>query len=358
MPAPTQFTTAQLDADSPWNETTATLIKTTFDHLLNYGTNVLNADLVSQSSAAASCIGQGETKTALEEVTQSAASATWYLKTFATATTWSFRVQVKQSGATTLSCRRHEADSGITSYANSVAVLVAVGTPTISAQVRYFQASPPYSLGRIPDWGLFAWAIRNASTGEIKSSQMASDAPWGHAARLKGIPKDHPGAVALRPHPFFAILDGLKSDEKRMVDEVLPGEEIVLFDLRHLSELVEVDQLAIEEQQLRALRDQWLAMGIEAEVLDQFECEAKARCEAKGRDGRPLRTTKQKRMVPLFEKMQMDAEAEGDSLLPRLLKMPELTAATREIGLGDRKRIDCLNCIPGFGNTVRVVCTP
>lgn len=349
MPAPTQFTTAQLDAESPWTETPALLIKTSFDHLLNYSTNAIQADLVTQTSAAASCIGQGETKTALDEVTQAATGGVWYLKTWGTATTWSFRVQVKVSAAGNLSSRRHEVDAGQTSYANSIAVMVSTSV-TISAQVRYFQASPPYNLGGIPDWGLFAWAIRNASTGEIKAASLASDAPWGHVAKAKGIPKNHPGAVALQPHPFLAILKGWKHGENR-VDEVLPGEEIVLFDLRHLGELVEIDLVDDEARKLKELRDTWLDMGIDPVILDQFECEARAKCE------RP-RTSKEKRLVPLFEKMRMEAEADDDSLLPRLLKMPELTKATNEIALSDRKHLDCLKCIPGFGDTVRVVCQP
>jgi hypothetical protein len=349
--APTQFTTAQLDAESPWTETPALLIKTTFDHLLNYSTDKIQTDLVSQDSAAASCIGQGETKTTTDEVTQAATAGVWYLKTFGTANTYSFRVQAKSTQAGALSCRRHEADTGQTSYANSVAVMQAATAGTISAQVRYFQASPPYSLGKIPDWGLFVWAIRNSSSGEIKSAALATDAPWGHVAKAKRIPKDHPGAVALRPHPFLAILNGWKHGENR-VDEVLPGEEIVLFDLRHLGEMVEVDLVDEEARNLRGLRDYWIGMGIDPLVLDHFESSAKAKRE------KPTRTSKEKLRVPLFEKMRMDAEADDNSLLPVLLQHPSLTKATKEIESSDRKHLDCLKCIPGFGDTVRVVCAP
>lgn len=241
------------------------------------GTSEIATDGVGQDEIAATSVGRGEIKSSTEEVSQAASIGTWYNKEFTNPSTWGFHPNFRTDSGGALSARFQEADSGITSYTTRIAFMVGAASNTVYSRMGYIQASPPYCLGDIEpeDWGMFLWLVRKAN-GEIVSARRCMDAPWSNQAKLYGIPKNHPAAIFLCPHPFGG--DTMMDSGKR--GELPPGCSITLVDLREFRVPVKPNKAQRELASLQAKRLEFAAKGIPLHVLDGFEAEAAKKSEA------------------------------------------------------------------------------
>lgn len=88
-----------------------------------------------------------------------------------------------------------------TAYGNTVACTV-----TGYVQQYYIQNSPPYRFGGRLDWGLWYWRALDAA-GNRLAEVFCEDPPWAYLADGQ-IPKDHPSAPLLCPHPWPAGIVG------------------------------------------------------------------------------------------------------------------------------------------------------
>lgn len=125
---------------------------------------------------------------------------------------------------------------------------------TAYAKFRYIQSSPPYSFLGEEDYGLFLYVLRRTSDGYPLAAQSTFD-PLHECVR--GLPKGHPAGFVIGPHPF---------------GDVPEGTEVVLVDLRHMNEVVDVPDDDKEGLSLiRRMRADLIDRGMTEEELDTWE---------------------------------------------------------------------------------------
>ncbi len=309
----TQLTAAQVDADSPLNETLFQQIKDNLDAFLTSGGLILAGSYVANSIAvgdigtsavgqdeiAASAVGQGELKSTSELLTNT--SATPVSAGFANSQ-YSFNIKGAVDGGGT-----HTWVVGNGGTSNSTETLyyymsAASGTNTHSYRIQYIQASPPYDFGGIP-WGHSPWVvlIRNKSDGTVLHGWKAGD-PWyysryrkhlckGSLAGLLGFECRVGGITHQMPafqHPF--TMARLAPD--LAVGELPAGYELVMLDMRHLDE--EIDYLPAAER-LAGL-DAYTA-DLAARKMPLVEIEAEARRIKADAAAEAVRSVKARRWI-------------------------------------------------------------
>jgi hypothetical protein len=348
--APTQFTTAQLDADSPWNETAATLIKTSFDYVIDYATGYIKTGLVDQAAIINDAVGEGELKNSSAAV--STTSLTFAQQNFGVAGAV-FEPYVSGShGAYLYYSQSPTPGVGTTSTSSVTLIELKCGQGgTAYATVFYVQASPPHKLGTIEDWPFFLELVRRKSDGKILHAAACPEPVWYFAGKARGLPKDHPAAPYLHPHRFHGLTMEGPSDSR--VPICPPDHEIVLVDVRSVMGAPRyVDRAALELAACQRMRAQALALGVPQEQVDTVEAALAAECQAPA-DARGKRRIWCRHPARAFE---LETRAMGfGSHLERLLTMPEVTNATQEIGMADRRRLPRFKDMPGG---VTVVCCP
>lgn len=355
MPAPTQFTTAQLDADSPWNETTATLIKTTFDHILDYAANYINDDLVDQGAILAASVGQGELKTGTDEQSTSASGAgSWVLLTF-TATEYAFRASVKSSGTNTTSYRHMEAVAATTSYRQVISIMWTGGAATGYAKLRTISASPPHKLDGIDEWPYFLFLLRHRTSGVVIRASLCSDPPHYYEAQERGLPKNHLAGWLMRPHPFDVVTD----EEYAIGGGTRDDFEVVLIDLREKGMVPAIaDRRSIVLDNLRTIRPELVKKGMNEAYLLKVEAECEAEIQSRPATSKDLVAGSALELSFLHGRMQ------GEWNLETAAKLPETIDATRDVAATEDGKF--LGTVPGLFTKgmdgsppmVRVVCCP
>lgn len=202
-------------------------------------------------------------------------------------------------------------------------------TVIIYAQGRYVQASPPYKLGDLP-WGGFLFLHRKKSDGTILTGACAPDPIW--AGPWSPLPKDHPGRIVLRPHPF--------ADFRHK--ELPSDEEIILVDLRHLEEIIEYDSKPDRLEAITSLRSELLLAGLTKEELDKEEEKFKS-----------LENPKLQKLSK-YKILEKRLQAQGSSILQAVNegKFPELSEVDQELSPKDRKYLPQFE---GFTSKVRVL---
>jgi hypothetical protein len=240
------------------------------------GHAAMAADAIEQDNVAGAAIGSLEVKFNAVEISANNAGATASCPSAIT-----FFPLLKGEGAGTNEhhanlVQLHDRSDTATFYnmADAYAMQIAIKGSAMDHYVYcywgYVQGSPPHDLGRIPDFGHFAFLRRRISSGLIMSSWISPDPPWSgdHSA----LPKGHPARLLDRPHPFINLLDGS--------DPLPSDEELVLVDLRTLAE-PDDDHApeAAAEALLVAQRADWLKAGIAPEDLDRFEAEQTMRAD-------------------------------------------------------------------------------
>ena len=218
------FTTAEVDADSPLNETFFTKMKDNFDAL--DGQQVTNGDAHNHSGGDGGTIGtdgvvQGSLKTAMGAVSAAGAGTT---KLLLPGGEYGFYPQIKSSSAATNNeILAYIAEPNNTASPLSYGTYISLGNEgghTGYAQQRYIQASPPYKIGN-QEWGHFLYMLVNAQ-GDIIASYEAEDPPYAYNGPSHHK-KDSIERIQAAPHPFVDYWDK---------DPVIDGVEIVLVDLR------------------------------------------------------------------------------------------------------------------------------
>lgn len=255
----TAITTTQTDADSPLNETLMEALRGNVYHNYDWiGLSYTPANNHNHDGTNSALIKQGGLSTATSTVTTTSTSA---VTLSFTNTNFAFSPRIWASAATTVAT----AGSGTTSTTAVLLIgLVSSNGLTVAAACLYVQASPPYRLGRIDDWGEFLYLHRRISDGAVISSTMAPDPVWVGASTT--LAKDHPARIALCPHPFAGYWD----------KQLPAGEEIVLVDLRHLNETVRHQPARIRREALVARRSEFIDLGVAAADIKAAEDDATA----------------------------------------------------------------------------------
>ena len=218
------FTTEQVNADSPINETLMTQMKDNFDDLNS--ARVTNGDthdhdggdgaVIPQGGIDSAAVGQGELKTASGAVST---TSTVGVNLTLPGGAYGFYPQTKETGnGMTANMVLPDFQPGST-YVTNIGLKIN-STGTAFAQQRYIQSSPPYKIGD-KEWGHFLYALVS-STGDIIAAYEAEDPPYAY----NGPPqheKDSIERIAAVPHPFADYWQKAPADD---------GLEIVLFDLR------------------------------------------------------------------------------------------------------------------------------
>ena len=210
------FTTAEVDADSPLNETFFTKMKDNFDAL--DGQQITNGNDHNHSGGDGATIGtdgvvRGSLKTAMGEVTTSAAPFNLALP----GGEYGFYPQSKHVGG-----GNHSAEINITLYVGSYTSYVSISSNsgTAAFQQRYLQASPPYKIGG-KKWDHFLYMLVNMQ-GDVIAAYEAEDPPYAYNGPSHNA-KDSIERIQAVPHPFANYHDK---------DPAIDGLEIVLVDLR------------------------------------------------------------------------------------------------------------------------------
>lgn len=233
------FTTAEVDADSAFDEDFTTKIKDNFD-AIHDGTDIVD-DLVTQDSIAAGAVGQGELKQSNEAQSVFLNTATGGNLIFSSISNFGrvpFTSTSAASGAGTLSVSYYWGGYALPASTGSAyrcgAYNAGTDSGTVYVTAYYVTATRPHPLLGSPDWG--RWMYVALVGDEIVRAWTADDPPaymrrasfakdgFGRPCRhLCRLIKADPMLHTHRPHPF-------------MDAELPPGARVVLLDLRKLEE--------------------------------------------------------------------------------------------------------------------------
>lgn len=272
-------TIGQVSKKAPLNETLFQALRTMgveTDACLQFLTDgvTISPNLVNQAAIQAAAVGQGELKTAVESVAAPFVFGTGANVTFVAAGNWAFfpswslstpggfldtfDVQLghtypvpfpQQGPFVTLSAQR---TSGF--LANNL-----IGT------VIYITATKPHRLGNIPNWGPFVYR-KVDKDGKPCGFWSCDDPPWYHHARGK-LPKNHPAAPAMLPHPWPEV----RNEAGEIVSGVQPGERVELVDLRDYNQDTMWSDTDDMLERLVGAREEYKALGVTEKELEAWE---------------------------------------------------------------------------------------
>lgn len=334
-----QMTTAETDADSPLNEPLFTKIKNNFDAIVDSGTSKIATGMVTQASAAAACIGQGELKTSTEEQSVLIGGATGVgTVTFSSIATYGLIPQTKVNTTNT-----HDVwftrTTSVTTYGTQCRITSLSGTTNVThyVQMRYVTASPPHALDGIPVWPKFLYLLRHKTSGLILRSSFSDDPPGYHSAVERGIPKGH-AAMWLECWTPFGIVE---ESEAQAVGGTLADFETVLVDLRARGlEPIEMDRRQLCLDKLQAMRPEWVKKGIPEKYLLEREAEVQAKIN------RTPPTSKDLICGCALDLHLLEGRMAGSWDLETALKLPEVATATRDVA--DTEDGKFLRTVPGL----------
>lgn len=172
-----------------------------------------------QADIGAAQIGQGELKTAIGEVSVTANNNFQNLLLILPGGEYGFYVQTKKSTGIvdTLNVQMVSTTAFGASYGTNIQLQVdttiSFQIVTLSAQHRYFQASPPYDMG---DGNVmsFIFAIINNATGLIEAAYHAPDPPWAN----NGPTNIRPDRIDSKTGKQYKTIQTLGADKLRLMD--------------------------------------------------------------------------------------------------------------------------------------------
>lgn len=215
------FTTAEVDADSPLNETFFTKMKDNFD-VLN-GADVTGGDAHNHSGGDGATIGtDGVNQNSIKTATSSQSIVIGNYTNISLALTggtwsmWTASASIASDNNGTIGFGVGDTPPGTLGLKNTDST-----ASTFYIDGRYIQSSPPYKIGDTT-WGHFFYVLRNKLTGEIFGTSEAEDPSWAYNGAIWVKDKNSVERMASAPHPFADYWD------KPLPDEL----EICLIDMK------------------------------------------------------------------------------------------------------------------------------
>jgi len=259
------LTAAMVAADAPVTTTVGNAIRNRLDFLNPTGT-AIGTDLVNQLSILAAAVGQAELKTATETEATAPAAGSPVEQDVVTNAEFAFAVRGRTTNALASINygwgNQSTAASASTAFIGFSEVLRTNQAFSVETIVRYVAASRPWGFGSIPDIGHSVFVRRLRATNEIRKIWACGDVPWNRTRYdLAALDKNHPGRMMAQPVPLGWAIEDLP-----------PGEEIVMVDARSLSEYsVPIETLwdRVKAKHIKDL-DEHLKNGISPEYLESL----------------------------------------------------------------------------------------
>ena len=234
----------------------------------------ISANLVTQLSIAAGAVGQGELKIAVESVAAPFVFGVGANVTFVAAGNWGFYPTWAISTAGGF-LDNYDVQMGIAypvpfPQQGPFLSLAAVRTTGFLANsligtLIYITASQPHRLGGVPGWGPFVYR-KVDKDGAPVAFWSCDDPPWYHHAK-GDLPKNHPAAPALLPHPW----PDARKEDGTQVAGVFPGERVELVDLRGFNQDTMWSDTDDMVDRLVDRRQQFADLGVSEAELEAWE---------------------------------------------------------------------------------------
>jgi hypothetical protein len=205
---------AQVDAESPLDETLMTAIRDNLIHLEEW----LGLDYTAAQNHDHDGTNSKLLNSTLGEVSNNATVLSSASNLVLPGGVNGFYPQIRASVTATGIQARIAFNHKSTTYATIISIAVSTAS-TVFAQQKYLQNSPPYLLGE-KEWGHFLFQLRDVPSGKTIMAYEAADPPWAYNGPSSHL-KDSIERIACIPHPFADY-----------IGHALPADkEIVLIDL-------------------------------------------------------------------------------------------------------------------------------